>query len=343
MKNERRKKHKSPWIILALALTGWLAMLPFFSEAFFSGLFFMPFVGAVAAVVANITPAAAGIIYFPILTHLSVSPVTVAQFNLAIQAYGMGLGTFRWFLFNRRLFLFNVLPLSIAGGLLGEIVSMVIYPIRAPEMLTLIFNGIAFVFTQIIFFSLLRNTKYPNNSFTLTASSGTVLFAVAFVGGLLCGWIGFGIDTIFYFMMTMVYRINPAVAIVTSIALMAVMSITGTLFNVFIHNVPFTLFYSALPGVTLGGLFLAAYIAVRMGPRNILLLFTFFLSADFFMTLWTQQTIPMSETIRKLVIYVLVFYLLAIHVRIMRNQSRAVERRGKDQGSYDSTPPASES
>jgi hypothetical protein len=141
----------------------------------------------------------------------------------------------------------------------------------------------------------------------------------------------------------MVYRINPAVAIVTSIALMAVMSITGTLFNVFIHDVPFTLFYSALPGVTIGGLFLAAYIAVRMGPRNILLLFTFFLSADFFVTLWTQQTIPMSETIRKLVIYVLVFYLLAIHVRIMRNQSKAVERRGKDPSPPDSTPPASES
>src|SRR3989339_300352 len=319
------KTIKGPVIILVSALILWLSFLPYFYEVFFSKLFYMPFVGTVAAIVANITPAAAGIIYFPILTHLSVAPVTVAQFNLAIQAYGMGLGTFRWFLFNRNLFLFNLLPICMLGGFLGEIVSIVVFPIKNPELLTLIFNFIAFAFTQIIFFSILRNAKYPNARLNLTLSTGTVLFGFAFIGGLMCGWIGFGIDTLFYFIMTLVFKINPAVSIVTSIALMAAMSISGTVLNAVFHDVPLALWYSAIPGVTIGGLVLSTYIAVKMGAKNILLLFTFFLSTDFFVTLWTQQTLPMSETLRKIIIYLLVFYLLAIHIKIFRSQSKRME------------------
>ncbi len=320
-----RTKDKSPYIILGVVIIVWLCCLPWFYDIFFSHLFYMPFVGALAAVIANITPAAAGIVYFPILTHLAVSPATVAQFNLIIQAYGMGLGTFRWFLFNRKLFIFNVLPVGLAGGLLGEIISMVWFPISNPELLTLVFNFIAFLFTQIIFFSLLRNAQYPNLHVPLTIVNCSVLFFFAVIGGLLCGWIGFGIDTIFYFVMTVMFKINPAASIVTSIALMAAMSITGTILNAFFHDIPVALWFSAIPGVTLGGLFLAAYIAVRMGARNILLLFTFFLTIDFLVALWTQQTLPMTETARKLIIYALAFYMLFIHIKIFRKQSGNVK------------------
>lgn len=280
-----KKKYRSPLIILVTVSILWLLFFPSFHEIFISKLFYMPFVGAVAAIVANITPAAAGIIYFPILTHLSISPVTVSQFNLIIQAYGMGLGTFRWFLFNKKLFIFNVLPICIAGGFLGEIVSIALFPINNPELLTLIFNFIAFLFTQIIFFSLIRNSRYPNTTLKLTPLNSALMFSFAFIGGLLCGWIGFGIDTIFYFIMTIIFRINPAIAIVTSIALMASMSISGSVLNFIFQDIPFALWYSAIPGVTIGGLFLASYIAVKMGSKNILLLFTFFLSSDFFVTL----------------------------------------------------------
>lgn len=312
-----KKKYKSPLIILIVASILWLIFFPFFHEIFISKLFYMPFVGAVAAVVANITPAAAGIVYFPILTHLNISPVTISQFNLIIQAYGMGLGTFRWFLFNRKLFILNLIPVTIAGGFVGEIVSIVYFPINNPELLTLIFNFIAFLFTQIIFFSLLRNSQYPNMAVRLNFCNCAILFCSSFIGGLLCGWIGFGIDTIFYFILTVIFRINPAASIVTSISLMAAMSISGTILNSIFQNVPLALWYSAIPGVTIAGLFLAAYIAVKMGSRNILLLFTFFLSIDFFVTLWTQQTLPMSETVKKMIIYPLVFYMVAIHIRIL--------------------------
>ncbi|MCP4722536.1 MAG: sulfite exporter TauE/SafE family protein [Desulfobacteraceae bacterium] len=307
-----------PCVLLAVVACVWIAFFPFFSEDFLSKFYYMPFLGVIAATVANTTPAAAGIVYFPILTRLSIDPATAVQFSLIIQAYGMGLGTFRWFFLNKRLFIANVIPICLLGGVLGVFISIVLIPISNPELLTLVFNFIAFGFTQIIFFSILFKRKYPNLAIDLNLGSRTVLFVFSFIGGLVSGWIGFGIDTMFYFILTIVFKINPAAAIVTSISLMAAVSFVGTILNIVFNQVPFSLWYSAVPGVTVAGLFLAAYFAVKIGAKNLLMLFTVFLSIDFFMTLWTQQTIPMTETLRIVITYVLVIYLLMIHVRIFK-------------------------
>ena len=73
---------------------------------------------------------------------------------------------------------------------------------------------------------------------------------------------------------------------------MAVMSVAGTVLNIIFNDIPLALWYSAVPGVTLAGLFLASYFAVKLGAKNVLMLFSLLLSIDFFMTLWTQHTIP---------------------------------------------------
>lgn len=278
----------------------------------------MPFLGVIAATVANTTPAAAGIVYFPILTRLAIDPVSAVQFSLIIQAYGMGLGTFKWFLFNKKLFMTELLPICLLGGSLGIVISIVFVPMNNPEVLTLVFNSIGFIFTQIIFFSIIFRHSYPNFKINLNFLNLMILFTVSILGGVLSGWIGCGIDTIFYFLLTFVYRINPAMAIVTSIALMAALSIVGTILNIIFNSVPLSLFYSAVPGVTIAGLFLASYFAVKLGARNILILFAFLLTADFMMAFWTQDTIPINQTVRMILIYILVAYLLVIHIKIFK-------------------------
>lgn len=313
------------YAILFSVLALWLIAFPHFQKDFLEKFYYMPFLGVIAATVANTTPAAAGIVYFPVLTRLAITPATAVQFSLIIQAYGMGLGTFKWYHVNKRLFIANVIPLCLFGGIIGIITSIVFVPIKNPELLTLTFNTVGFVFTQVIFFSILRKRHYPNLSIDLSAPNATVLFACSLIGGLISGWIGFGIDTLFYFLLTFVFRINPAVAIVTSISLMAALSAVGTLLNVVFNAVPFSLWYSAVPGVTLAGLFLASYFAMKIGPKNILLLFAFLMSADFFMALWTQHTIPMSQTIRMVLTYLLVTYLLIIHVKIFKLSYRDIK------------------
>lgn len=311
-------KEKRPLIILAAVTVLWILFFPYFNEEFLSKFFYMPFLGVIAATVANTTPAAAGIVYFPILTRLEVSPITAVQFTMIIQAYGMGLGTFKWFLVNKKLFIFNVIPVCLLGGIAGVLVSTLVFPIANPEMLTLIFNFIAFSFTQVIFFSILYKHQYPKTEISLNFKNISILIVFSFIGGLISGWIGFGIDTMFYFILTMIFRVNPAIAIVTSISLMAALSIVGTIINILFYQVPFALWYSAIPGVTLAGLFLASYLAVKLGAKNVLMIFTILLSIDFSVTLWTQKAIPISYSIKMLLTYALIVYMVFIHVKIFK-------------------------
>ena len=305
------------WLFLLIAVI-WIACFPLFAKEFLEKFFYMPFLGTIAATVANTTPAAAGIVYFPILTRLDILPVTAVQFSLIIQAYGMGLGTLKWYAVNKKLFIGNVLPICIGGGIIGVVSSLAFFPIKNPELLTLIFNFIALLLTQFIFFSMLVKKKYPQLTVKLTPRSIAILFFFSLVGGLISGWIGFGIDTMFYFILTVIFHVNPAAAIVTSISIMAAISIVGTGVNLLMHHVPLALWFSAIPGVTVAGLFLASYVAVKLGARNVLLLFTLLLSLDFFITFWTQQTIPMSHMLRQGISYGLIIYLVYIHIRVFK-------------------------
>lgn len=311
------KKHL-PSVIIIIIYIIWFFFFPFFSNDFLNRYYYMPVLGIIAATVANTTPAAAGIVYFPVLIRLQIHPAAAAQFSLIIQAYGMGLGSLKWYLVNKNLFLKKVIPVCMAGGITGITVSIVFLPIKNPEALTLVFNLIAFMFTQIIFFSILLKHSYPNKTIDMTIQNVLILLALSFTGGLISGWIGFGIDTLFYFLLTFYFRINPAVAIVTSISLMAGISITGTILNFFFREVPLSLWYAAVPGVTVAGLFLASFFAVKLGAKNILLLFTLILSLDFFMTFWTQHTIPISQGVRMFSTYILVGYLAFIHIKMFK-------------------------
>ncbi len=320
------------YVLLGIAAISWIVFFPVFKEDFLGKFYYMPFLGILGATVANTTPAAAGIIYFPILTRLHIAPLTAAQFNMMIQAYGMSLGTFRWFLLNKKLFLFNMLPICLAAGFAGLVTSVFFLPIEDPALLTLIFNCIAFGFTQIIFFSIIFKRKYPNSSIKLNSRNIFILAVFSFIGGMITGWIGFGIDTIFYFILTMIYRINPAIAIVTSISLMASMSLVGTIFYAMMGPMPLSLWYSAIPGVTLAGLFLAAYFAVKIGPKNVLILFAAFLSIDFLTAVWTQHTIPMSHYLRMGIVYSLILYLLLVHIKIFNKSYKDLDDDDDDGG-----------
>lgn len=317
--------HRLSCTLIAAIGILWLCFFPLFKADFLNRFYFMPFLGIIAATVANTTPAAAGIVYFPILTRLAIDPATAVQFSLIIQAYGMGLGTFSWFMLNRSLFIRNVIPVCLCGGTLGVTAGIVFFPIENSELLTLTFNFIALMFTQIIFFSILFKHRYPNLTIRRTPVNFMILFLFSVIGGMISGWIGFGIDTIFYFILTVGFKINPAASIVTSISLMAAISLIGTFLNAVFHQVPLSLWFSAIPGVTLAGLFLAAYLAVKIGARNVLLLFTMLLCLDFFMVFWTQDTIPMSQSFKIVVTYVLVVYLLFIHVKIFKQSYKQIQ------------------
>jgi len=312
-------------LLAGVAGVVWLLFFQKFRQDFFEHYYFMPLLGIIAATIANTTPAAAGIVYFPILTKLHISPVATARFSLMIQAYGMGLGTLKWLLVDRRLFMMRVIPLCLAGGMVGGLLSVVFLPLSNPKMLQLLFSGFALIVVQFIFYGIIRRRRYLRETIELTLRNSLVLFFCSLAGGMISGWIGFGIDTVFYFVLTVFYQINPAVAIITSIAIMAGVSIWCTLLNILFHSVPLALWYSAIPGVTLGGLFLASYVALKLGTRNVLLLFTLFLCMDFMLTLWTQEVFHWPYLLKSVLVYSLAVTLMVMHIRLFK-QSLA-ERR----------------
>ncbi len=308
------------YIILIAVVILWGALTPTFWPDLSQKYFFMPILGVLAATVANTTPVAAGLVYFPILTYLKISPLEAVLYTMMIQSYGMGIGAIRWFIEDRRLFLWKVLPICIIAGAAGLASGIFVFPLQNPAILKNAFNIISFILVSAIFYSVIRKHRYPMTSVALSTRNIVLLIICAYVGGVFTGWLGFGIDTVFYFLLTLVFRVQPAIAIVTSIALMTVMSFCGTGIHFVLHSevLPWGIWYSALPGVTLGGIFLAAYLTTEVTMKKFFFIFIFFLLAEFGVISLTQINLTLHYVIQFIIINALVLYLVYIHIRLFR-------------------------
>jgi len=306
--------------MFVFVIIGWFLFFPYFKDVFLNKYYYMPFLGIIAATIANTTPAAAGIVYFPILTKFNIIPLEAVKYSLMIQAFGMGIGSIRWYLLNKNLFIKNILPLALTGGFIGCFFSIVIFPLKDPAYLKLIFNIIAFLLVQFIIISIIRKNNYFKNHVELNKNVLITIAICSLSGGLISGWIGFGIDTIFYFILTIFYKVNPAIAIVTSICIMAFISIFASILHLIMNSaLPISLWYSAIPGVAIGGLFLATYVAVKLGTKNILILFCLLLCIDFYHCIWTQHVIPMGHILRFIITDILILYVVVIHIKVFKH------------------------
>lgn len=319
-KSKAKHNKLSLYIILITVVILWGFLTPKFWPDLSQKYFFMPILGVLAATVANTTPVAAGLVYFPILTYLKISPLEAVLYTMMIQSYGMGIGAIRWFIEDRRLFLWKVLPICLLFGAAGAFSSIMIFPLDNPGVLKNAFNIISFILVSAIFYSVIKKHRYPKTSVALTKKNIILLIISAYVGGVFTGWLGFGVDTVFYFLLTLVFRVQPAIAIVTSIALMTGMSIFGTGLHYILHPdvLPWGIWYSALPGVTLGGIFLAAYLTTEVTMKKFFLIFIFFLIAEFGVISITQITLTVRYIIQFVIINALVLYLVYIHIRLFR-------------------------
>ena len=314
-------KDKLPiYIILPSVIVLWLLLTPAYWPELTNKYFFMPILGVLAATVANTTPVAAGLVYFPILTYLKISPLEAVLYTMMIQSYGMGIGAIRWFIEDRRLFLWKILPICIIFGALGAFCGITIIPLDNPGILKKGFNIVSFILVSLIFYSVIKKHRYPNTRVAINKKNTILLAIISFTGGIFTGWLGFGVDTLIYFLLTLYFRVQPAIAIVTSIALMTSISIFGTGIHYAIHPevLPWGIWYSALPGVTLGGIFLAQYLTTEVTMKKFFSIFVFFLCAEFAVISLTQISFSYSYILQFIGINALVLYLVYIHIRLFR-------------------------
>jgi uncharacterized protein len=307
------KKYLHFYIFFAVILF-WLVCLPVFYADFVSQYFFMPFLGVVAATVANVTPTAAGIVYFPVMTRIHMDPAQVVLYTLMIQSFGMSLGSIKWFIVDRKLFLQNVLAVCLTGGSIGIALAIFFFPVRDPQRIKTIFDYVSYLIVVLVLIRVLLQKKQGIVDFKLNVSSFVVLFAFSVFGGLVSGWIGFGVDIIFYFILTVFYRVNAASAIVTSIVLMAGVSIVGTVLNSFLFTLPVNIWFSALPGVAAGGLFIATFLAVRARLWKVIVFFLYFFVVQLFLGYVYEREQLAAYLFSLLRINVIIAYLVIMDV-----------------------------
>lgn len=318
--NTNPKGKRTIIVLLIIAAVIWLSMAPFYGAELLSSYYYMPILGVLAATVANTTPVAAGLVYFPVLTLLDISPIEAIIYTMMIQTYGMGLGTIRWFIEDKRLFMWNVIRLSLIFGSIGAFLGINVITIENPGSLKMVFNIASFILVSVIFYSVIRKHRYPKRHIDMNWRNSTIIAIFSLAGGIFAGWLGFGVDTIFYFLLTLGFRVQPAIAIVSSIALMTGVSAFGTLTHAIINteSMPVAIWFSALPGVTFGGIFLASYLVTRVSMKAFVEIFVFFLIAEFCVISAAPIEFNWGYVIQFAIVNALVLYLVYIHIRLFR-------------------------
>jgi len=97
---------------------------------------------------------------------------------------------------------------------------------------------------------------------------------------------------------------------------MAGVSIVGTILNSILFDLPINIWFSALPGVALGGLFVATFLAVRASLWKVFLFFLYFFGVQFFLGYVYEREQLVAYFFSLLKINMIIAYLVIMDVII---------------------------
>lgn len=250
-----------------------------------TSVWFMPFLGILAATVAMSTPAGGGIVFFPTLVLLGVAPVNAVAFSVATQTFGMGIfGTYNWSRKAPEAILKPAVALVVLGGWIGVMLALFVFPLTSARAVRLLFSTFGVCLALYIIWSA-RNDLHTNQKpFHLHGWMIPTLFLIGVAGGLLTGYIGVGIDVLIFVALTWLYRSHVQHATVTSIVIMGLTSILPFVVALFFFDtLPLNLWLMVLPGVLLGAR-IGPWLNTRLGSERVMLFFSVLLILEFCMT-----------------------------------------------------------
>ncbi len=185
--------------------------------------------------IAGATSEGGGAIAFPVFTKLlGVNPHDAKVFSLAIQSVGMTSASLLIILLRIPVD-WRVIRWATLGGIIGiSVGSIVLAPMVSPAITKMLFTAIVTSFA-ITLIALnrgyqLRHKKLPILGFF----ECTLLLVFGFIGGIVSGLIGNGIDIITFSLMVLLFRISEKVATPTSVLLMAINAVVGFLLYLFV-------------------------------------------------------------------------------------------------------------
>jgi len=178
--------------------------------------------------VAGATSEGGGAVAFPVFTKLlNVNPHDAKVFSLAIQSVGMTSASLLIILLRIPVD-WSVIRWASLGGIAGIAVSVtVLAPLVSPEITKILFTVIVSSFA-ITLLALNQGIQLRHQCLPV---SGLVeyglLIIFGFIGGIVSGLVGNGIDIITFSLMVLLFRISEKVATPTSVLLMAINAIAG--------------------------------------------------------------------------------------------------------------------
>lgn len=187
--------------------------------------------------VAGSTPQGGGAIAFPVFTKLLEVPTSAARsFSLFVQASGMVMASISILLAGRKVD-FKALGLGITGGLTGFVVGLVLLGDSSTplwdsridtDFVKASFTLIVFAVALIVRLISKKPTMYDSVP-SWNYRSIAVMLTLAFAGGVFSSLSGSGSDVLLFVFVVLVAKVDPKVAIPTSIITMASVSLLGFL------------------------------------------------------------------------------------------------------------------
>mmetsp|Transcript_18153 Transcript_18153/g.26412 ORF Transcript_18153/g.26412 Transcript_18153/m.26412 type:complete len:165 (+) Transcript_18153:514-1008(+) len=155
------------------------------------------------------------------------------------------------------------------------------------QAVDVIFGIFCLVLVMYVIHGLFHEMVDQDEPIRMTKASVVAYAAASFVGGLITGWIGIGIEKVLFMMLTSYDRCNINRACITSISIVGWIS----MFAFFVHllilqDIPMMIWLCGLGGVHVGAM-VGPELNKLIGPRNVMIIFVVFLIIDVFYKFYT--------------------------------------------------------
>ncbi|TMP28558.1 permease [Pseudoalteromonas rubra] len=220
--------------------------------------------------IAGGTALGGGAVAFPVMTKvLSIEPSTAKVFSLGIQSFGMVAATLTILFFKIR-FYHRVVYSALLGAIPGVIISLTLLGDLLPRLaIKSLFSVLLILFAV----TLIKQLRVGIQSH-LTESSTDYQYIplVGFIGGLASGLVGSGADIFIFAYLVLMLKKEIKVATATSVIIMAITSVVGTMTNMLVLNTLTPeiqlMVHAAIPVVILGAP-LGALVCAKLPERGV--------------------------------------------------------------------------
>ncbi len=245
--------------------------------------------------VAGATAEGGAAVAFPVFTKvLHIEPTTARTFGLLIQSVGMTMAAL--VIVVRRV---TILPRVILwvslGGVAGQVIGTFWVGLASP------YSKILFTFVATVFGVALAVSRWALKWNPLRSMPGwgkahrTTFVALGVAGGIVAANTGSGIDMVTFIVLTLAIGIDEKVSTPTTVVIMAINSVVGTMLHAFVVRdvgIAFEYWLVAVPIVVIGAPF-GAYFASKATRDQIIWLLLTLITIELISTLWL---VPFSRT-----------------------------------------------